>query len=331
MLSERKAAILQAVVEGYISTSEPVGSAQIVTAAGLDVSSATVRSEMGALEEAGYLHQPHTSAGRVPSEKGYRYFVDTLMEPATLGHQQQQRVSSFFGAAQGELERMLADTSSFLAQLTDYAALVVGPANERSPLIALQVVRLSTDQAMLVMVRSNAVIDKAIINLSADTSDEDLETAGAALVAYELHADPAPSTALSDSAKSLFSGLVETLEQPTSEQTSPLYVGGTSTVAGIFDAVGQVQEVLRVLEKQYLVVTLVKDIIDRGLNVAIGSETGVAPLAECSVVVAPIEVDGLAAGSIGLLGPTHMNYPEAMATVGLVSQRLSDHLREGSR
>ena len=121
-LTERKAAILQAVVESYIATSEPVGSSHIVKTAGLDVSSATVRSDMVALEEAGYLQQPHTSAGRVPSDKGYRYFVDSLMEPHAVGATEQRKVSSFFGAAQGELERMLSDTSTFLAQLTDYAA-----------------------------------------------------------------------------------------------------------------------------------------------------------------------------------------------------------------
>lgn len=326
MLSERKAAILQAVVEGYISTSEPMGSSQIVSAAELDVSSATVRSEMASLEDEGYLQQPHTSAGRVPSDKGYRYFVDTLMEPQTLGRSQQQKVSSFFDKAQGELEHMLRETSGFLTQLTDYATVIVGPPAEVSPVRGVQVVRLGDDQALIVMVRANGVITKRAVPIDTDVSDDAIESASRRLVAIRVDVEPDPGSSDRDSTKLLavFDGA---LDEP---DESAVFVGGTSAVAGIFDAVDQVQEVLQVLEKQYLVVTLMRDVIERGLEVAIGSETGVEPLAECSLVVAPIEVDGTRAGSLGLLGPTRMNYPQAMATVALVSQQLGTHLREGT-
>lgn len=325
MLSERKAAILQAVVEGYISTSEPMGSAQIVQAAELDVSSATVRTEMASLEEEGFLHQPHTSAGRVPSDKGYRYFVDTLMEPATLGRNQQQKVSSFFDAAQGELEQLLRATSGFLAQLTDHAALVVGPPVETSPVRAVQLVRLASDQVMAVLVRGNGVITKRTLIIDADATEDVIEDAGRRLVAIWVAGapDPGAEVAGSDAVVDAVQGAVD---QP---DESPVFVGGTSSVARIFEAVDQVQEVLEVLEKQYLVVTLVRDVIERGLEVAIGSETGVEPLADCSLIVTPIEVDGVRAGSVGLLGPTRMNYSRMMATVALVGQQLSSHLREG--
>ncbi len=108
-----------------------------------------------------------------------------------------------------------------------------------------------------------------------------------------------------------------------------VYVGGASRVAAAFDAVTQVSEVLRVLEQQYVVVTLLRDVIDRGLNVAIGTETGIETLAECAVVVAPYEVNGEPAGTIGVLGPTRMNYPQAIATVAVVSRRLGQSLTEG--
>ncbi len=327
MLTDRKAAILQAIVEGYISTSEPVGSSLIAKTAGLDVSSATVRSEMGALEEAGYLRQPHTSAGRVPSDKGYRYFVDSLMEPHSPGQSEQRKVSSFFAAAQGELERMLSDTSAFLANLTDYAAVVVGPPAEASPLRAVEVVRLSEDQAMIVVVHANAVIDKRTVGIEPGTSDDDLASAASNLSSLHVgrveHGAP-----LAPKAAALFDSFCRAME--TMSEEPPVFMDGTSTVAGLFDAVDQVQEVLRVLEKQYLVVTLVKDIVDRGLTVAIGSETGVEPLAECSLVVSEIHVGDTPTGTIGLLGPTHMNYPQAMATVALVSQQLGEHLAAGA-
>lgn len=325
MLSERKAAILQAVVEGYISTSEPMGSSQIVSAADLDVSSATVRSEMASLEEEGYLHQPHTSAGRVPSDKGYRYFVDTLMEPATLGRNQTQRVSSFFEAAQGELEHLLRQTSGFLAQLTDHAAVVVGPQVEASPVRAVQLVRLSTDQVLAVLVRGNGVITKRAVAIDPDTTDAHIDEADRRLVANWVAGADAAAPA-EPSVGAVVDAVRAAVDQP---EESPVFVGGTSSVARIFEAVDQVQDVLEILEKQYLVVTLVRDVIERGLEVAIGSETGVEPLADCSLIVAPIDVDGARAGSVGLLGPTRMNYSRMMATVALVSQQLSDHLREG--
>ncbi len=326
MLTDRKAAILQAVVEGYISTSEPVGSSHVVTSTGLDVSSATVRSEMAALEDDGYLQQPHTSAGRVPSEKGYRYFVDSLMEPRALGRSQQQRVSSFFRTAQGELEELLKQTTGMMARMTDYAAVVVGPPAEVSPTRGIQAVRLADEQVLLVVVNASAAISKRVVTIAADTTDDELDAASRRLIAVNVDGKDDPGSK-NDRENAVLAALADAMAEP---EESPVFVGGTSAVVGSFDAVGQVQEILSVLEKQYLVVTLISDILERGLEVAIGSETGMQPLSECSLVVAPVEVDGIQAGSIGLLGPTRMHYAEAMATVAYVSQQLSTHLREGS-
>src|SRR5437588_8129901 len=120
MLDERKAAILQAVVEEYIETAQPVGSAHVARVPGLAVSPATVRNEMAVLEREGYLVQPHTSAGRIPTDKGYRFFVDQLTHPGALPAVQRQLVRQFFAHAHGELEQMLQDTSRLLSALTDY-------------------------------------------------------------------------------------------------------------------------------------------------------------------------------------------------------------------
>ncbi len=326
MLSERKAAILQAVVEGYIATSEPVGSTQVVRDAGLSVSSATVRSELSALEDAGYLMQPHTSAGRIPSDKGYRYFVDSLMEPATLGRNQERKVSSFFAAAQGELERMLRDTSSFLAQLTDYASVVVAAPAEVSRVRAIHTVRLADDQAMVVVVHANTAIDRVLVPIDPVITDDQLDAAGALIAASRMN-DEALTSSGDPALDALATRLWDAIERPATEAQA--FVGGTSAVAGLFDAVERVQDVLLVLEKQYLVVSIIRDIIDRGLNVAIGHETGLEPLADCAIVVAPVEVDGHVTGSIGLLGPSRMHYPEAVATVALVSKQLGRRLSEG--
>ncbi|MBA2497393.1 MAG: hypothetical protein H0V33_09930, partial [Acidimicrobiia bacterium] len=124
-LDERRTAILRAVVEEYIETAQPVGSGAVAPV--VNVSSATVRNAMATLEQDGFLRQPHTSAGRVPTEKGYRHFVDAITQPAALDMASVQQVRSFFSTAHGELEQLLQDTSRLLSNLTDYAAVVVGP------------------------------------------------------------------------------------------------------------------------------------------------------------------------------------------------------------
>src|SRR4051812_21015417 len=130
MLDDRKTAILRAVVQEYITTALPVGSGHVASAPGVSVSSATVRNEMAVLEQEGYLIQPHTSAGRVPTDKGYRFFVDNLALPGRLDAVRTQEVRSFFDSAHGALEQMLQETSRLLSHLTDYAAVVIGPAHE---------------------------------------------------------------------------------------------------------------------------------------------------------------------------------------------------------
>src|SRR5437016_5279362 len=130
MLDDRKAAILRAVVEQYIETAQPVGSAHVARGSALGVSPATVRNEMAILERDGYLAHPHTSAGRIPTDKGYRFFVDQLTEPGSLAAPQRHLVRDFFAHAHGELEQMLHDTSTLLSRLTDYAAVVLAPGAE---------------------------------------------------------------------------------------------------------------------------------------------------------------------------------------------------------
>ena len=148
-LDDRKAAVLRAVVEEYIETAQPVGSGHVVTSSGLAVSAATIRNEMGALERDGYLHQPHTSAGRVPTEKGYRFYVDHLVPP-DLQTADAERVRDFFARAHGEIERMLGQTSGLLSTLTDCAAVVLGPPYDASLVRSTQLVAL-TERVVLVV------------------------------------------------------------------------------------------------------------------------------------------------------------------------------------
>jgi heat-inducible transcriptional repressor len=337
---ERKAAVLSAVVSTYIETAQPVGSGHVAKAPGVAVSPATVRNDMAALEQDGYLHQPHTSAGRVPTDKGYRFFVDRLAPRLPLDAADSQQVRAFFAKAHGELEQMLADTSRLLANLTDYAAVVVGPPAEAATIRSIQLVGLAPCVAVMVLVLSNGAVDKHTLEFDRDIDEVTLTAAGVRL-AQELTGEPlasAPAAAhrladglLTDPLDAVTVVVRQALEMLAADHTSAdhVYIGGTSRMASAFDAVTTVSEVLQILEQQYVVVSLLQDVLDRGLHVAIGTETGIAPLADCSVVVAPYVVEGEPVGTIGVLGPTRMNYPQALAAVAVVGQRLGRRLSEG--
>lgn len=333
LLDERKSAILRAVVEEYIETAQPVGSAHVAQADGVDVSSATVRNEMALLENEGFLRQPHTSAGRVPTEKGYRFFVDHLHPPARLAGRSADEVRSFFARAHLEVEQMLSDTSRLLSDLTNLTSVVVAPGPGEARILSTHLVGLSTTAALLVVVLSDGGVEKHTIDLPAGVGDDQVTLASQRLTAHTLGNARSTQPEVPPSGEALVDTLVARAVAALAVKPSPdpehLYVGGAARMASAFDAIETVREVLGILEQQFVVVSLLRDVLDRGLQVAIGTETGMAPLAECALVVAPYDVEGERAGTIGVLGPARMNYPQALAAVAVVSNRLSDRLTEG--
>lgn len=333
MLDDRKARVLRAVVQEYIETAQPVGSGRVAEAPGVGVSSATVRNEMAVLEAEGYLAQPHTSAGRIPTEKGYRYFVDTIGSPGALRGEQARQVREFFARAHGELEEMLESTSRLLSGLTAWTGVVVPPAaTAEVALRSLHAVELSPTTVLAVAVLADGTVEKHTIELPRAVADQQVATASSHLAAQlagvARAAIPASVPSCGDpDADAVAAAVVDVLRRTTpADAVDGVFVGGASRIASAFDAVETVQQVLTILEEQLVVVTLLKDVVDRGLQVAIGTETGMEPLADAALVVAPYTVAGERVGSIGVLGPARMNYPEAMAAVAAVSRRLEHHL-----
>ena len=333
MLDDRKTAILRAIVEEYIATALPVGSSHIAKSNESAVSSATVRNDMAALEREGFLTHPHTSAGRIPTDKGYRFFVDNLVPNGTLGSLEQAKVGSFFESAHFRLEETLQRTSMLLTQLTNYASVVIGPTVEIATVKSLQLVRLSSHHITVVVVLSNGAVENEQIEVGLDISDEEISLATSKLQNLMMNTPlrDVPKHRLvnrktSDAATELSHRVLEALDRTRNDET--FFVGGAAQMAEAFDAVEIVRNVLHTLEQQYVVVTLVRDMLNRGLSVAIGAEHGVEPLSACSVVLAPVMADGESVGTVGVLGPTRMNYPQALATVELVSDRLGRRLTE---
>ncbi len=335
MLDDRKAAILRAVVQEYIETAQPVGSASVARAPGLAVSPATVRNDMGALERDGYLAQPHTSAGRVPTDKGYRFFVDTLTPADRLDPGQTIQVRQFFARAHGELERMLSETSRFLSGLTDYAAVVIRDTEDPALIRSVQLVSLAPKVVLVVAVLASGAIERRTLEMADEADEVVVGAASAHLAASVVGRTFADVVAVAPSGNLGVDRLVDAavgalrVREDDPDHQPQVFVGGASRMANAFDAISTVRQVLDTLEQQYVLVSLIKDVMDRGLSVAIGAEHGVVPLADCSVVVAPYEIEGEPAGTVGILGPTRMHYEQTLAAVAVVSKRLGQALSKG--
>jgi heat-inducible transcriptional repressor len=328
MLDDRKAAVLHAVVQEYIETAQPVGSGRVSNAPGVEVSSATVRSDMAHLEEQGYLTQPHTSAGRIPTDKGYRFFVDQLSSGhPSLDAADRATIRQFFKVTHGELESVLTRTSELLSRITDWTAVVVGPSTGAATVRSAQLIDLSSHVVLVVAVLSNGVIEKRTIETPVELTTAVVADASA-LMAEKL---VGRTLADADSSDSRPDPLVDAaiLALREANEGAEVFVGGASRLASAFEAVEQVREVLGILEKQLVVVSLIDDVLERGMQVAIGEETGVDILAECSIVVAPYHIEGQPAGTVGVLGPTRMDYSQALSAVAVVSRRLGAALSEG--
>jgi heat-inducible transcriptional repressor len=333
-LNARRAAILQAVVSEYIGTAEPVGSSHVANAPGVQVSSATVRSEMVALEREGYLVQPHTSAGRIPTDKGYRFFVDHLTTPGVLGPVQRRQVAQFFDQVYGEMETMLERATGLLSELTSYAAVVVGPSHDTASIKAVQLVGLSAHNVLLVIVLSDGAVEKCTMEFDGEVSEEVLARAGAQLSTHLVGQTLSAPWSVPPSGSKVVDRLVATARTAVGAMEGSLdfdqvFVGGPARLAESFDAVETVRSVLGILEQQLVVVTLLRDVLGRGLSVAIGAEHGFEPLSSCAVVVAPVTMAGRDLGAVGLLGPTRMDYPRAMAAAHVVGERLGERLGGG--
>lgn len=329
-LDDRKAAILKAVVAEYIDSAQPVGSGHITGNPGIEVSSATVRADMAMLEGLGYLTQPHTSAGRIPTDKGYRFFVDHLGRQGTLGPDQRHQVRQFFRHVHGEFEDMLGRTSGLLADLTDYAAVVVGPTHDTATVRSVQLVDLGNLLALLVVVLSDGSVEKRAIELPEGVDDAMLVAVAnhltSALRGRTLSEAGATLAATGADGELLRRATATVTELAGPEEHEHVFVGGSSRMAAAFDAMDTVRSVLSILEQQLVVVELIEQILDRGLSVAIGTEHGFEPLASCALVVSSLAVEGEPAGTIGVVGPTRMNYPLALAAVRVVGEQLSERL-----
>jgi heat-inducible transcriptional repressor len=334
-LDDRKLQVLRAIVTEYVADGEPVGSRRVVEVARLDVSAATVRNEMAALEELGYITQPHTSAGRVPTDQGYRRFVDELAADPALDAPQRELIGELLGSAR-DVEDLLARTSTVLSQLTRLVSLVIAPAVDASHCKLVELVGLSPSAALLLLVADTGRVEKRTVELPPGTTDADLDRVRTVLGDQvrgrpmgEVHATLA---SLTDAAPQDLRELLRTITDATAtdlvdDTVHHVVVGGRASLA---DEVAlerdDLSRILQLLEERATLARLLAETTDDAPLVRIGGENTVEDLRATSLVAQRYRV--VTAGSLGVLGPTRMDYASVLSTVRAVADELQRSLAE---
>ncbi len=338
MQEERRLAVLRAIVEDYVATHEPVGSKALVERHNLGVSPATIRNDMAALEDEGYIAQPHTSAGRVPTDLGYRLFVDRLSEVKPLSPPERRAIERFLDEAV-DLDDVMARTVRILAQVTQQVALVQYPSLARSSIKHVELVAMSSTRIMLIVITDTARVEQRLIECAGPVPESlvaDLRSRlGVALVGKGLTDAAAAVSGLEESfpaedrpvLRAVMATLLETLAERTDER---IVLGGTAHLARYGQAFPlAIQPVLEALEEQVVLMRLLGEAtVQSGVTVRIGHENPIEGLEATSVVTARYARGEQAVASLGVVGPTHMDYPGTMAAVHAVARYVSRILDE---
>jgi heat-inducible transcriptional repressor len=333
-LDDRKAAILRAIVSNYIRSGEPVGSKTVAEGFARKVSPATVRNEMAALEDFGLIFQPHTSAGRIPTDAGYRYYVDEWAADPKLSATESRRVRSFFVQPRWELEESLRRTASLLSGLTDHAAVVFAPSLDLSVVRHVELIGLGADRAMLVVVTNTGRVENHVVFIDELMDDVQLDQAAEMLnrlvagVALERvpHAIDEHIERFPLELRPTVERVARTLEQEVSrDESDRVFLDGTSNIVDEhkFADLETVRQVIGALEHRRVLLELVADAIALDIvTVRIGTENPLQQMRNCTVITTAYGTEGEAVGSLGVVGPTRMDYSRTIAAVYEVAEHL---------
>jgi heat-inducible transcriptional repressor len=337
-LSERQKIILALIVKDHIETAQPVGSKHLIEFYGLDISSATIRNEMSALTDLGYLHQPHTSAGRVPTEEGYRYFVRQLMGHTDLPTPTKHTIVHQFYQAGVDVDRWMRLAASVLAHQSQAASLVTAPHTELARFKHLELIGTHGRQVLMVMVLAGGEVRQQFLSLAEPVTQAQLSSAANTLnqVCQGLNADnvAALSGTFGSLEQDVLKLIVEELHRSAEIITGEVYRDGLTHVLAEpeFAEGDSARKALRILEER----SLLEDLLARtvfakdsgGVQVLIGGEGTWEELRDCTVVLSRYGVPGIAIGTLGVLGPIRMPYGRTISTVRFVAGLLSDLVSE---
>lgn len=335
-MDDRKSKVLQAIIEDYVATAEPVGSRTIARKFNLGVSSATIRNEMADLEELGYLEQPHTSAGRIPSDRGYRYYVDCLMETRDVNALEQQAICRTFERKIREVDTLIRETARLLSDTTHLTAVVAGPQIGKAHFKELRMVPLGADKVVLVYITDSGFVENQVMDLPIQVTMLELQRVSD-LLNEQLRGQPVETLsrgAINALHRELnkYGALLEQALQFLETRMEPgerqrLYLGGTGNMLGQpeFRNVEKVRNLLTVLEQQEIVTEVLSGADEaHPVAITIGEEIKIRDLADCSVVSATYRLGEEVIGRMGVIGPKRMDYGRVVGIMNSVSKQFAD-------
>lgn len=334
-LANRKMDILKAVIDDYIATAMPVGSRTIARRYMNTLSPATIRNEMSDLEEMGYLAQPHTSAGRVPTDKAYRLYVDRLMRVLPLGEEEEDAVRERFYRRMDELEQVIRKTAQIISDLTQYTSLVLAPQMRRTTLRRIQLVPINRDMALVVIVTDATVVKDVVIRIPEGMDDERLDDisrmmtrrfAGHSIADMDVFLMEGLEREIKrfrDFFTDLMNAMGDSIVQP---DWQDLVMEGAINIFNYpeYQDITRARSFLTMLETREKLYRILSRRTRMEMTVTIGDENEDTALKDCSVVTATYRVSGRPMGSIGVIGPTRMEYGHVMSVLDLIGRHLGE-------
>jgi heat-inducible transcriptional repressor len=336
MLDERSRTLLKTLVEHYIADGQPVGSRALSKFSGLDLSPATIRNVMADLEEAGFVASPHTSAGRIPTARGYRLFVDSLLTVQPLeARQMGEMEEALHGRPSSQI---IASASQLLSSLSNFAGVVIAPRRQASRIRQIEFLNLSEKRILLIIVTADGDVQNRIVTADKAYSPAELVSAGNYLTQNFAGLDfeqirqrlAGEIQQLREDIKPLMALALDAGDAAMAESSAPYVISGERNLLDVEELssnMKRLRELFDLFEQRSSLVRLL-DISHRaeGVQIFIGGESGIAPLDECSVIAAPYSVDGRIVGSVGVIGPTRMAYERVIPIVDITARLLSSAL-----
>ncbi len=338
MLDERKIKVLYSIIKSYINTAEPVGSRTISKEYDIGVSSATIRNEMSDLEELGYLIKTHSSSGRIPSDKGYRLYVDNLMKLKDNKNDSKKKdhIKRILEEESEEIEQLILNSSRLLSQITSYTSLALSPKQKETKIKHIQLLPIDKNQILLIVVNESGIIKNTIFNIEDSIPEEQLNRITNMLnIKLKNRSFNEIDRELNEELFKDFyryKGIIEEVipilgKSIGSMDTIELYSDGLTRLLNFpeYKDIDRVKSIISFIEdKNQLMDLLLMDNEDKDIDITIGTENIYLPLRECSIITATYKLDGETLGKIGIIGPTRMNYLELTKTLKIFSENISE-------
>ncbi|MBQ9280368.1 MAG: heat-inducible transcription repressor HrcA [Clostridia bacterium] len=339
LLDERKKRILEAVIEEYNATAEPVGSTKIATDYDLGFSPATIRNEMANLEELGYLEQPHVSAGRIPSSSGYRLYIDTIMKEKTLTAKEKQVIDEILKNDIIKFETLIKEASNIISRLTNYTSIAIGPQMDNCTVEEIKLVKLGQDRLMIVILADNGIIKESIIKYDGTLPEENIEIFNNYLnhklkgmnfnQIYE-NINSYVEDELYNISTNIIPLVVE-LNNLLIDKNVEVYMDGTKNLLELPELKQEntLKNFLNIIETQDALKELLRSGYDGNINVYIGQENVFDDFKDFTIITYKQKINDKEIGTIGLIGPKRMDYKKVIPVIKYVGEALQEKIKGG--